>query len=262
MEAIVKTYQPKFDVSQLREAIKAEYKEVVCNVNHEIHFTSGRKLAQRLGYSEKTMSYIPEEAIRPFAGVGNPFAMGGLVEGEVILDIGSGGGFDCLYASVISEGLTEIYGLDMTDAMIEQASRNVSDTGVTNIKFIKGYAEEMPFPTASIDLVISNGVINLCPDKYKVYREIYRVLKPGGRFMIGDVMLEKAVPDESRDLIHLWTNCVAGAITQNEYLEIVKSAGFKSPAIKNSYDVFKDARIAKSAAYFGAKGYNIMGRKD
>jgi arsenite methyltransferase len=261
MEEIINVYQPKFAIDQLREAIQAEYKEVACNVDHTIHFTSGKKLAQRLGYSEELMKMIPKNAIRPFAGVGNPLSMGIPTNTEAILDIGSGAGFDCLYGTLMTEKSIEFYGVDMTEEMVGQARKNAEDMKLDKVYFLEGYAEELPFISGSVDMVISNGVINLCPDKQMVFQEIHRVLKPGGRFQIADVLLEIPVPDKSRDRVHLWTNCVAGAVTMDEYLQIIEDAGFVGTEIYKSYDVFQDARIARSAAYFGARGYNIMGFK-
>lgn len=160
METITNLYQPSFGIFDLRRAIQSEYSLVACDPDHKIHFTSGLKLAYKLGYSAKTMAYVPAEAIKTFAGVGNPFAMGGLSHGETILDLGSGGGFDCIYASVLSEGLTEIIGVDMTAAMLAKAKENAEIAGTHNISFIQDYLEEIPLPAESVDLVISNGVIN------------------------------------------------------------------------------------------------------
>jgi arsenite methyltransferase len=260
MKNNLNTIIPQIDKKNLRTAISKEYTEVACNLDHTIHFTSGFPLAIRLGYPEGILKTIPEEAVRPFAGVGNPFKMGTINLAETILDIGSGAGMDCIFASFYGNRSNIIWGLDMTEAMLEKARNNARIAG-SEIRFIKGYAENIPLPDSSIDLVISNGVINLCPDKELVYKEIYRVLRPGGRFMIGDVLLERPVPSESRELIHLWTNCVAGAIIKDEYIEVINKAGFLDIQIMEVFDVFSDARIAKSASYFGAKGYNIKGIK-
>lgn len=250
-----------FSREELREAIKTEYKAVACDPNHTIHFTSGKKLAQRLGYKEEIMIQMPENAIRPFAGVGNPFHIGRPSKGSKVLDIGSGGGFDCIYASILTNRSITVTGVDMTEEMLEIATENAQKADCPNINFIKGYAEDIPVEDNSMDLVISNGVINLCLDKEQVYKEIYRVLKPGGEFRIADVMLDIPVPETSRELLHLWTNCVAGAVTNLEYKGYIKNAGFTWIEFGKQYDVFYDARIAKSAAYFGAKGQNILGIK-
>jgi len=204
---------------------------------------------------------MPEEAIRPFAGVGNPFKIAPIHPNEIILDIGCGAGFDMLVAWLSGSKEKTIFGIDITDAMLEKAKKNANTLGAKNINVLKGYAEKIPLPDASVDVVISNGVINLCTDKLQVYKEIHRVLKPGGRFQIADVILQHPVPNESRDLLHLWTNCVAGGIPMEEYKHMLESAGFFDIKVFDSYDVFKDARIAKSAKTFGAKGFNIKGFK-
>lgn len=251
----------KFGKHELRAAIQSEYKEVACNPNHSIHFTSGRILAERLGYLKQIMEKMPESAVRPFAGVGNPHQMGLPETGNTIINIGCGAGLDCIYSSILTKGTTIIYGLDMTEEMLYQAQNNAAKANCSNISFLKGYAEELPIPSNAVDIVMSNGVINLCPHKNQVFQEIFRVLKPGGKLMISDVILDIPVPESSKELIHLWTNCVAGAITQLEYLDILKSAGFNQIVFGQTYDVFQDAKIAKSAAYFGAKGQNILGIK-
>jgi arsenite methyltransferase len=259
METKTITYIPEFNDAKLKDAIRQEYTEVACNRDYKIHFVSGLPLAGRLGYPENLIRQLPEEAIRPFAGVGNPFRMGTVGPEETLLDIGCGAGFDLLVAWLSGSRNSQLYGIDITEAMLEKARENAMVMGAGNLRLSKGYAENIPLDDASVDVVISNGVINLCRDKFQVYREIYRVLKPGGRFQIADVILNLPVPNESRDLIHLWTNCVAGGIPMHEYLDIIREAGFTGTVVMDQFNVFKDARIAKSAAVFGAKGYNIKG---
>jgi ubiquinone/menaquinone biosynthesis C-methylase UbiE len=255
------TYIPNFADETLKRAINVEYTEVACNSDHKIHFTSGLPLTKRLGYSEDVIAQIPSEAVRPFAGVGNPHDIRSIDPDESILDIGSGGGLDLLVAWINGSKMTELTGIDITDAMIQKAGENAEYIGAKNIRFISGYAENIPLKDNSIDVVISNGVINLCTDKLQVFREIFRVLKPGGRFQIADVLLRHPVPNESRDMVHLWTNCIAGGVPMDEYKEIIHTAGFDNVEIVKSYEVFKDARIAKSAEKFGARGFNILGYK-
>lgn len=261
METKQLTYIPNFSDDALKSAISAEYTEVACNMDHQIHFTSGLPLAKRLGYSGTILDQLPKEAIRPFAGVGNPHIIRRIGKNETVLDIGCGGGFDLLVAWIRGTKKGDMIGIDITDAMLEKARENVLESGAKNIQIVKGYAEHIPLANNTIDVVISNGVINLCTDKLQVYREIFRVLKPGGRFQIADVLLKYPVPMESRDMVHLWTNCVAGGVPMQEYSEIIKAAGFELVEIVNSYDVFDDARIAKSAKKFGARGYNVIGVK-
>jgi SAM-dependent methyltransferase len=262
MKNTIEIQKLEIDEGALKRSISNEYTSVVCDKDHTIHFVSGKPLANKLGYPRKIIDELPDDAVRPFAGVGNPFQIRPIKNNKKILDIGSGAGMDSLTASILTDHHASIFGLDMTPAMVEQARKNANMMGLGNVRFVEGHAEDIPFKSDTFDLVISNGVINLCVNKEKVYAEIFRILKPGGRLQIADVLLEKAVPTESRNLVHLWTNCVAGAIPGPEYLDIIRNAGFGKVSIRQSYDVFKDARVAKSAAFFGAKGHNIIGVKE
>lgn len=261
METNIETFVPSFSDAALKKEITKEYSEVACNKDHTIHFVSGEPLARRLGYPDPVFAYMPSEALRPFAGVGNPHKIKAMKPHESVLDIGSGGGFDLLTAWLSGQKLAPLYGIDITDAMLDKAKENAAALGASNVVLQKGFAEDIPLPDASVDVVISNGVINLCTDKLQVYREIHRVLKPGGRFQIADIILENPVPNESREHLHLWVNCVAGGIPLEEYKEILHAAGFDQIDIGQRYDVFRDARVEKSARHFGAVGVNILGYK-
>lgn len=193
------------DLTSLRAAIQAEYTEVATRPTTGFHFHTGRFLARRLGYPEDALRALPDQVIESFAGVGNPFALGPLQSGETVVDVGSGAGFDTLLAArQIGPGGRAI-GVDMTESMLAKARSNAKLLGLGNVEFRHGFAEELPLPDASIDIVISNGVINLCPDKAAVYREIYRVLKPGGRLQIADIVVRRSVPEDARQDIDLWT---------------------------------------------------------
>ena len=169
------------------------------------HFHTGSFLAIMLGYDAVLLDGIPSGTVESFAGTGNPFSMGDLTPGEIVLDIGSGAGFDSLIAArqVAPDG--KVIGIDMTDAMLEKAAEGARQMGLTNVEFRKGLAEELPVEDESMDVVISNGVINLCPDKEVVMREVHRVLKPGGRFQIADIIVHKEVPQSAKDNIDLWS---------------------------------------------------------
>ena len=162
-------------------------------------------VAEGVGYDREVLDRLPESAAESFAGVGNPFAWGLLREGETVVDLGSGAGLDALLAGQQAGPSGRVIGVDMTDAMLEKARANAALVGATNVEFRKGYLEELPVEDASVDVVISNGVINLCPDKPAVYREIFRVLKPGGRCQIADIIVEKPVPEEAKEKIEIWT---------------------------------------------------------
>ena len=195
----------KLDLDQLRRAVREEYAEVATSPGKGFHFHTGRPLARMLGYDQAAVDTLPDRVVESFAGVGNPFAWGTLREGEIVVDLGSGAGLDALLATQQVGPTGRVIGIDMTDAMIEKARANAALIGATNVEFRKGYLEEIPVEDASVDVVISNGVINLCPDKVAVWEEIYRILKPGGRVQISDIIVGKEVPAAAKENIDLWT---------------------------------------------------------
>jgi SAM-dependent methyltransferase len=196
---------PRVDVQQLRTAIQDEYAEVATTPEKGFHFHTGRPLAVMLGYDRSETDTLPDSVIESFAGVGNPFAYGRLSPGETVVEIGSGAGFDAVLAARQVGPTGRVIGVDMTPAMLEKARANAALLALSNLEFRQGYAEELPIPDGIADVVISNGVINLSPDKAAVFGEIARVLKPGGRVQIADIIVEKAVPDAAKENIDLWT---------------------------------------------------------
>ena len=196
---------PQLDFEQLREAIRQEYAEVALKPEQGFHFHTGRPLARMLGYDDRWLEGIPERSIESFAGTGNPFSLGLLQPGERVVDVGSGAGIDSLIAArmVGSEGW--VIGVDMTPAMLEKAHRSAYEGGFPNVEFRQGLAESLPVLESWADVVISNGVLNLLPDKDAALREMARVLKPGGRLQISDILVQKPVPQSAKRNIDLWT---------------------------------------------------------
>jgi len=193
------------DVDRLRLEVQLKYREVATNPDKGFHFHVGRALAQMLGYPMNVVDTLPPQVVESFAGVNNPFTMGELRLGDAVLDIGSGAGFDSLLAGRMVGPLGHVTGVDMTPEMRAKARANAARLGLANVEFMDGLAERLPLSDASCDVVISNGVINLCPDKLAVYREIHRVLRPGGRVQIADVVVQKPLPEEAVADIDLWT---------------------------------------------------------
>ena len=187
--------------------------------------------AKTVGYDAEELQDIPEGAVESCAACGNPTAIAGLREGETVLDLGSGGGLDALLASKRVGSTGKVIGVDMTPEMIELATRNVEETGVDNIEFRKGESENLPVDDGVVDVIISNCVINLSPDKDKVFSEAYRVLKPSGRITVSDIVTDGQLPEEIRNDPDKWAECVAGALDQEEYLEKIRNAGFKDVKI-------------------------------
>ncbi len=196
---------PNVDVETLREAIRDEYAEVADNPEKGFHFHTGRPLAKKLGYSDDLIAAVPESSIASLAGTGNPFSLGQIMSGEKVVDVGSGAGFDSFIAAHLVEERGQVIGVDMTEEMLAKARASASQTGVGNVEFRQGLAESMPVDSAWADVVISNGVVNLCPDKRAVFEEMRRVLKPGGRIQIGDIIVQEAVPDSAKEDVDLWT---------------------------------------------------------
>lgn len=196
---------PNIDIKTLRHEISKEYTEVANNPAKGFHFHTGRKLAKMLGYHDEWIDKISINTVESFAGTGNPFSLGEIKQGEQVLDIGSGAGFDSLIAAQLVGKSGHVIGVDMTPAMLKKAKEAAEKTGLTNVDFLEGYAESLPVSDGWADVVISNGVINLCPDKPSVFKEIYRALKPGGRMQIGDILVQKAVSDSAKEDIELWT---------------------------------------------------------
>ena len=182
---------------------------------------------QGIGYSLDEIKELPESAVGAAAGCGNPTAIAGLKEGEVVLDLGSGGGID-VFLSAKKVGPTgKAIGVDMTDEMLALARKNAEELGFENVEFRKGDIEDLPVEDESIDVIISNCVINLAPDKDKVFREAYRVLKPGGRITVSDIVTDGPLPQEIKDNPDAWAACVSGALDKEEYLQKIRNAGFE-----------------------------------
>jgi len=194
-------------------------------------------------YDSITASSLPEQAVLASLGCGNPTALAELAEGEVVLDLGSGGGIDVLLSARRVGPTGKAYGLDMTDEMLELARRNAAVAGATNVEFLEGDIEAIPLPDESIDVIISNCVINLSGDKRQVLREAFRVLKPGGRFAVSDVVVRGDIPPVVRRSMELWVGCVAGALEEREFESLLREVGFEDPSLEPTrvYDL-EDAR--------------------
>ena len=195
---------PDLDQEALRCEIRKEYAEVATHPSRGFHFHTGRPLARMLGYADEWLEHVPEPTIASFAGTGNPFALGPVRRGERVVDVGSGGGIDSLIAARMAGPEGCVIGVDMTPEMLEKARSSAGATRAANVEFREGHAEALPVDDAWADVVISNGVINLCPDKLQVFREMSRVLRPGGRLQIGDILVQKAVSESAKRNIDLW----------------------------------------------------------
>jgi SAM-dependent methyltransferase len=218
-------------------AVSDMYTDVASNPGKVFHFPTGRLACLFVGYPAAQLDRIPASATESFAGVGYPFAASVIKEGDIVLDVGSGSGTDALIASMLTGPQGKVYGLDMTSAMLEKLARNIEAMGCDHVQPIRGNAEEIPLPAESVDVVTSNGVLNLVPDKARAFAEIARVLKRRGRLQISDISLNKTVSEKSRADPKLWAECVVGAVLEEDYLSQLRSAGIPTEVI-GRFDYF------------------------
>jgi arsenite methyltransferase len=197
--------QPALDLGSLREAIREEYAAVASNPEKGFHFHTGRPLAHMLEYADEWLEGIPESSIESFAGTGNPFSLGEIRPGERVVDVGCGAGIDSLIAAKKVGPDGRVIGVDMSPSMLKKARFAAHEAELNNVEFRVGYAESLPIDECWADVVISNGVLNLMPDKDTALQEMSRVLKPGGRLQIGDILVQKTVPESAKRKIDLWT---------------------------------------------------------
>jgi SAM-dependent methyltransferase len=245
------------------KAVEEMYTDVASHPGTVFHFPTGLPACLFVGYPAETLAGVPAEAIESFAGVGYPFSADAIRPGDAVLDIGSGSGTDVLIAATFTGRTGMVYGLDMTRAMREKLLGIVAATRIGQVRVIEGNAERIPLPDASIDVVTSNGVLNLVPDKPAAFAEIARVLKPGGRLQIADIALRVPVSDESRADPRLWAECVVGAITEGDYVSLLRAAGL-SVEVLSALDYFAasvNPSTRRAAQALGAHAIVMRGCK-
>jgi SAM-dependent methyltransferase len=206
-------------------------KTACCGTAPSASGLSGDPITSNL-YAISDIAQVPADAFQASLGCGNPTALARLEPGEVVLDLGSGGGIDVLLSARRVGPTGKAYGLDMTDEMLELARRNQRESGLTNVEFLKGQIEAIPLPDETVDVIVSNCVINLSADKDRVLREAFRVLRPGGRFAVSDVVVSGELPTAVRDNMLLWVGCVAGALSEDEYRRKLEAAGFRDVTVE------------------------------
>jgi ubiquinone/menaquinone biosynthesis C-methylase UbiE len=214
------------------KAVREMYTDVASHPERTFHFPTGRLACLFVGYPPEDLDRIPAAATESFAGVGYPFAAAAVRPGDTVLDVGSGSGTDTLIASVRAGDGGRVYGLDLTAAMRDKLQANAASMGAANVHVVDGNAEQIPLPDASVDVVTSNGVLNLVPDKAAGFAEIARVLKPGGRLQIADIALRVAVSEKSRSDPKLWAECIVGAVVEDDYVAQLRAAGLAVEVIR------------------------------
>lgn len=252
------------DTPSILDAVQEMYDDVATCPTKEFHFPTGRNACLYVGYPEDELDALPATAIESFAGVGYPFLADVIEPGDTVVDVGSGSGVDVLVAALKTGTSGLVYGIDMTPAMIAKAERNIDESGADHVRILEGRADDLPLDDASVDVVTSNGVFNLVPDKAKAFREVYRVLKPGGRIQISDIVLSKPVSDASKADPQLWAECIVGAEPEAVYLDLIRAAGFENVAVLDRLDYFarsSNESTRKAAAGLGAHTVVLTGRK-
>jgi SAM-dependent methyltransferase len=252
---------PAVDLDVLRASIRAEYAAVAADPDRGFHFHTGYRLAAILGYPPEWIEALPRGAVESMAGTGNPFALGSIERGERVVDCGSGAGGDALIAARLIGPAGRVIGVEMTPEMLAKARANAAEAGLVNVEFRQGLLESLPVDSGWADVVISNGVLNLVPDKAAALAEMYRVLRPGGRLQAVDIVLQRPVSDTSKQDVSLWTGCIAGGLLEDELRALVVGAGFTSVEIVPGEDVFAGAPLHSNAAAFGTRGAGILGRR-
>jgi len=244
-------------MSDIQQAVREKYGEIARSVGKggccgPSSCGCGDPITSNL-YSDSETNDLPADAVAVSLGCGNPTALIELLPGQTVLDLGSGGGIDVLLSAKRVGPSGKVYGLDMTDEMLALARENQRKAGANNVEFLKGTIEAIPLPDQSVDVIISNCVINLSEDKDAVLREAFRVLKPGGRFAVSDVVIRGAVPSEIRRSMELWVGCVAGALEEEEYAAKLKGAGFESVEV----EPWRVYQIDDARAFLAESGIDV-----
>jgi arsenite methyltransferase len=238
------------DGERLEAEVKDMYRHVAREEEAELHFEVGRGLAEHLGYAGDLLDAIPADALASFAGVGHHLDLVGLQPGEAVLDLGSGSGTDVFCAAVLVGATGRVVGVDITDAQLEKAARLRDAAGFAQVEFVEAHIEELPFDDASFDAVISNGVINLSLFKGRVFAEAARVLRPGGRLAIADIVSGRALKERTRRNVELWAACIAGAIPRRDYLEAIEAQGLEVREVrKNDYRFISERALDACSTY-------------
>jgi arsenite methyltransferase len=236
-------------------AVQAMYTDVASSPHKEFHFPTGRRACELVGYPTEQLDRLPVSAVESFAGVGYPFIARAIAPGDRVLDVGSGSGTDVLIASVLTGPSGSVLGLDMTQAMRAKLRRSAELAAARNVDVIEGNAEDIPLPDESVDVVTSNGVLNLVPDKRRAFAEIARVLRPNGRLQIADIIV-RALPSEAcRRQPELWAECIVGAVRDTDYVDMLVEAGMRDVEIVHRLDYFAGSsseETRKVAASFDA----------
>ncbi|MDH5649304.1 MAG: methyltransferase domain-containing protein [Gammaproteobacteria bacterium] len=256
----------QFSRENIFDAVMKMYTDVAQKPEMGFHFPTGRPACEFLGYPAEQLDAIPATAIESFAGVGYPFRCNAIEKGHTVLDIGAGAGTDVFISTLLTGDTGKVYGLDMTQAMQDKLRENIQKMGTGIVEPLFGNAEQIPLDDGTVDVVTSNGVLNLVPDKPQAFAEIYRVLKPGGRIQISDIVINKSSEelDESKSNPKLWAECIVGALEEQIYVYGLTEAGLTDVEIVGRNDYFSRSSNESTrnvAKYFDARSITLSGRK-
>ena len=252
----------RLDTEDLTSRVRAMYREVALHPERTFHFETGRDLAVRLGYPPSELDRIPAAAVASFAGVGYFFDLAALAPGETVLDLGSGSGMDGFLAAVATGPHGTVIGVDMTPEQLAKASRLAEGAGHANVAFLEGRIEEPPVEAGSIDCVISNGVINLAPDKGAVFAAAAAALRPGGRLAIADIVSATELPAGVACNASLWASCIGGAMQRERYLDTLERAGFDVQVVRtNETYRFLSEQASNATREFGVTSLSLLARR-
>ncbi|MPZ11716.1 MAG: methyltransferase domain-containing protein [Kiloniellaceae bacterium] len=243
-----------FSREQILRAVRDMYHAVATTPLRQFHFPTGRDACLFVGYPQEWLDQLPSAAVESFAGVGFPFRAGVIQRGDRVLDLGAGSGTDALIAARLVGPEGQVFALDMTPAMLSKLKRNIAAEGVTNVHVIEGNAEAIPLADASVDVVTSNGVLNLVPEKPKAFAELLRVLRPGGRAQLADIVVSRPAGKAARRDPKLWAECVVGAALEDDYLDLIRSAGFEDVSVLRRFDYFSASSSADTRRFAGVLG--------
>jgi arsenite methyltransferase len=258
---------PQADASSLvdRALLEAQvqdmYRQVAREEDAQLHFAVGRALALRVGYPSELLDAIPSEALASFAGVGYHLDLAALAPGEQVLDLGSGSGTDVFCAALQVGPSGRVVGVDFTDEQVSKAIRLRDRDGFAHVDFVEASIDALPFEAATFDTVISNGVVNLSPVKHRVFAEVARVLRPGGRLAIADIVSSRALKERTRRNVELWAACIAGAIPRNSYLSTLEAAGFRVDDVRTNHYDFISERALDACSTYGVESISLAAAK-
>jgi ubiquinone/menaquinone biosynthesis C-methylase UbiE len=249
------------NAEDLAARVKALYRQVATQPEATYHFELGRPVALRLGYAAELLDRIPAGAVESFAGVGHFFDLAALGIGETVVDLGSGSGMDACYAALLVGSAGRVVGVDFTPEQLEKARRLATEARLRQVEFRAGRIEKPPMDDVSVDCVISNGVINLSPDKERVFAEAARMLRPGGRLAVADIVSEERLTDAIVADADLWASCIGGAAQEDDYRQAIEQAGLRIVATRRNPYEFISARARNASGTYGVKSISLLARK-